>query len=78
MHLTYQQARPNNNINRYLLNHTPRIVEEEWRSPTSNLGKVKSFSLQVSHKTLSKLERKYPKKYYSIMKIKINFRISKN
>ncbi|KAG5585242.1 hypothetical protein H5410_045676 [Solanum commersonii] len=32
--------------------------EEEWRRPTSNLGKIKSFSFQVSHKTLSKVERK--------------------
>ena len=38
---------------------------------------MKSFSLQVSHKTLSKLERKYPKKYYSIMEIKINVRLLK-
>ncbi|KAG5580630.1 hypothetical protein H5410_051257 [Solanum commersonii] len=35
--------------------------EKEWRRPTSNLGKMKSFSLQVFHKTLSKLERKYLK-----------------
>ncbi|KAG5571376.1 hypothetical protein H5410_061142 [Solanum commersonii] len=34
----------------------------EWRILTSNLGKMKSFSLQVSHKTLFKLERKYLKK----------------
>ena len=38
---------------------------------------MKSFSLQVSHNTLSKLERKYPKKYYSIQEIKINDRILK-
>ncbi|KAG5572004.1 hypothetical protein H5410_061770 [Solanum commersonii] len=36
--------------------------EEEWRRPTSNLGKMKSFSLQISNKTLSKLERKISKK----------------
>ncbi|KAG5605858.1 hypothetical protein H5410_027350, partial [Solanum commersonii] len=50
----------------------PLAKEEEWRRPTSNLRKMKSFSLRVSHKTLSKLERKYPKKYYSIMENKIN------
>ncbi|KAG5571870.1 hypothetical protein H5410_061636, partial [Solanum commersonii] len=44
-----------------------RPSEEKWRRPTSNLGKMKSFSLQVSHKTLSKLERKISKKYYSIV-----------
>ncbi|KAG5605665.1 hypothetical protein H5410_027157 [Solanum commersonii] len=47
--------------------------EEEWRRPTSNLGKMKSFSFQVSHKTLSKLEKKYLKAYYSILKIIIRF-----
>ncbi|KAG5571190.1 hypothetical protein H5410_060956 [Solanum commersonii] len=38
-----------------------------WRRPTYNLGKMKSFFLQVSQKTLSKLERKYPKKLQKIV-----------
>ncbi|KAG5606203.1 hypothetical protein H5410_027695 [Solanum commersonii] len=40
------------------LGHQSSAKEEEWRRPTSNLGKIKSFFLQVSQKTLSKLERK--------------------
>ncbi|KAG5595817.1 hypothetical protein H5410_037049 [Solanum commersonii] len=49
------------------LNHSHK--EEEWRSPTSNLGKMKSFSLQVSHKTLSKLERKYIKTHQKLVQV---------
>ncbi|KAG5577012.1 hypothetical protein H5410_057146, partial [Solanum commersonii] len=48
---------------------------------SSGLGFVTSFSGKPkTHglpKTLSKLERKYPKKYYSILEIKINVRILK-
>ncbi|KAG5610693.1 hypothetical protein H5410_021974 [Solanum commersonii] len=65
-------------VSRPLSRASRKHMDEEWSKPTSNLGKVKSFSLQVSHKTFSKLERKYPKKYYSIMEIKINVRLSKN
>ncbi|KAG5581299.1 hypothetical protein H5410_051926 [Solanum commersonii] len=49
IHLTYQQARPNNNINTYLLNHTPRMGE-------LNLDLSKGRRMEKTHFQLGKDE----------------------
>ncbi|KAG5595701.1 hypothetical protein H5410_036933 [Solanum commersonii] len=42
----------------YSLGHQSSGLEE-WRRPTSNFGKMNSFSLQVSQKPSSNLREKY-------------------
>ncbi|KAG5629730.1 hypothetical protein H5410_001447 [Solanum commersonii] len=59
------------------LDFVTSLSGKEWRRPTSNLGKMKSFFLQVSQKPSPNLREKYPKKYYSTLEIKMNVQLSK-